>query len=80
MADLCYKEPQSCIGVQLFNQIEAAQTMQDKVVFETVTKDDLKLIVDVLSAYQHNTQYKVLLEKFKAYDQKVQSPSKIISY
>jgi len=60
--------------------MKAAHTMQHKVVTETVTKDDLKLIVDVLSAYQHNTQYKALLEKFRAYDQHVQSQSTMINH
>lgn len=39
--------------------------MQKAEALSTVTKDDLKLIVGALSAYQHNTCYRALLEKLK---------------
>lgn len=44
--------------------------MGDNTVVVTVTRDDMKLIVDALSAYQHNTRYRELLARLHRGDVK----------
>lgn len=40
--------------------------MPNEVIIAAVTQDDLSLIVEALSAYQHNTRYRALYEKMMA--------------
>ncbi len=44
--------------------------MGDNTVVVTMTRDDMKLIVDALSAYQHNTRYRELLARLHRGDGK----------
>lgn len=37
--------------------------MRDQVIVTTTTEEDLKLIIEALSAYQHNTRYRALYQK-----------------